>query len=91
MKTTQPANNRALKLDESSPCDEDEIGALLRHALVEETSDAIVSERWSVLADRIVADLQDQLEKDHMEVHCTEVRRLGLMLRSWSSLTVRLA
>jgi dihydroneopterin aldolase len=91
MKTTQPADSRALIPDESSHCDEDEIGALLRHALVEETTDAIVSERWNTLAERIVADLQDQLEKDHMEVHCTEVRRLGLTLRSWSSLTVRLA
>jgi hypothetical protein len=83
MKTTQPATNRALILDNSSHCDEDEIGAVLRHALVEDT-DAIVSERWNTLAERIVADLQDHLEKDRMEIHCTEVRRVGLMLRSWS-------
>lgn len=90
MTTKQPANNRAEMLDKSSHCDEDEIGALLRHALVEESTDAIVSERWNTLADRIVADLEDQLEKDRMEIHCTEVRRVGLMLRSWS-LSARLA
>ncbi len=86
MKTTQPASNRALIVDESSHCDGDEIGALLRHALVEENTDAIVSERWNTLAERIVADLQNQLEQDRIEVHYTEISRVGLMLRPWSLL-----
>ena len=78
-------------IDDPNPSDEDEIGALLRHALVEPCADEVATERWSTLAERIVTDLEVQLAQPGIEVHYAEARRLGLMLRSWSSLTVRLA
>lgn len=91
MDLSQPASSRAVTSDDPIRCDEDEIGALLRQALVEPDSETVVAERWHCLAERIVGDLQIQLAQSSMEVHQAEVRRLGLMLRSWSSLTVRLA
>lgn len=91
MNKSQPASSRAVGTDDPSRCDEDEIGALLRHALVEPTSESVVAERWNCLAERIVEDLEVQLAQSGMEIHRVEARRLGLMLRSWSSLTVRLA
>ena len=91
MDVSQPASSRAVTSDDPNRCDEDEIGALLRQALVEPASKAVVAERWNSLAERIVGDLEIQLAQSSMELHHVEVRRLGLMLRSWSSLTVRLA
>lgn len=91
MDVSQPASSRAVTSDDPICCDEDEIGALLRQALVEPDSEAVVAERWNCLAERVVEDLQVQLAQSSMELHHAEVHRLGLMLRSWSSLTVRLA
>ena len=91
MDVREPASSRAVISDDPTCCDEDEIGALLRQALVKPTSEAVVAERWHCLAERIVGDLQIQLAQSSMEVHQAEVRRLGLMVRLWSSLTVRLA
>ena len=91
MEVSQPASSRAVTSDDPTRCDEDEIGALLRQALVEPDSETVVAERWNCLAERIVGDLQIQLAQSNMELHQAEVRRLGLMFRSWLSLTVRLA
>ena len=91
MDVSQPASSRAVTSDDPTHCGEDEIGALLRQALVEPDSQAVVAERWNCLAERIVGDLQAQLAQSSMELHHAEARRLGLMLRLWSSLTVRLA
>ncbi len=91
MEQLQPASNRALVPEDPTCCDKDEIGALLRHAFAEPSSEAMVAERWHSLAERIVADLQNELDQERMELHRCEVSRMGLVLRSWSSLTVRLA
>ena len=91
MEKRQPADGRALMIDDPNRCDEDEIGAMLRHVLAEPCAAEQASERWNVLAERIVADLEVQLAQHGMEVRYAEARRLGLMLRSWSSLTIRLA
>ncbi len=91
MEVSQPASSRAVTSNDPTRYDEDEIGVLLRQALAEPDSEAVVAERWNGLAERIVGDLQLQLAQSSMELHQAEVRRLGLMLRSWSSLTVRLA
>jgi hypothetical protein len=91
MEKRQPADGRALMVDNPNHSDEDEIGAMLRHVLAEPCADELATQRWNDLAERIVADLEVHLAQANMEVHRAEARRLGLMLRSWSSLTVRLA
>ncbi len=91
MDQSQPANSRALASDDPTWRDEDEIGALLRHAFVETRSESVAIERWNGLAERVVADLQKQLDQERMEVQRSEICRVSLVLGSWSSLTVRLA
>lgn len=95
MKRSRPADSRAQLPHGPLGADEDEIGVLLRHCFAdglpsEEFADTVASERWNDLADRIVADLERDALSERMEIHCAEMRRIGLMLRPWSSLSMRL-
>lgn len=91
MDTSQPANNRTSQSTDPHCRDEDEVAMLLAQVLGEPCSEEIVFERWNRLAERIVADLEVHLAQRDMEVRRAEIRRLGLVLQSLSSLTVQLA
>jgi hypothetical protein len=89
MRQTRPANNRAVVHE--APTRYDELGFLLRRTSLPDSSNSIVSERWSRLAQRINAYQQLQALIAHMSAHGSEVRRSALLLRAWSVLTAPIA